>query len=196
MKHEDIDHTGITGAGSPTEITDIPTAEMDDTLVLAPDGAGGVEFRAETGGSAGVDAAHTKRTAGDLTLNSTTWANVDTGMDITLPAATGDLIEASVSALAGAQAVSIYMDVATIVAGSPVNYFASSGGGSDTPAPWVGFASATTVISGTVMYTVQAGDISGGNVVLRLRYRESSATNKIISGVAGIPLHFAAKNYG
>ena len=48
---DEIDVTGLTGAASPTEITDIPTAEMDDTLVLAPDGAGGVEFRAEAGGS-------------------------------------------------------------------------------------------------------------------------------------------------
>ena len=37
--------------GSVAEITDIPTAELDDTLVLAPDGAGGVEFRAEAGGA-------------------------------------------------------------------------------------------------------------------------------------------------
>ena len=42
---------GAGGGGSPTEILDIPTAEMDDTLVLAPDGAGGVEFRAEVGGA-------------------------------------------------------------------------------------------------------------------------------------------------
>jgi hypothetical protein len=33
-----------------SEITDIATAETDDTLVLAPDGAGGVEWRAESGG--------------------------------------------------------------------------------------------------------------------------------------------------
>jgi hypothetical protein len=51
---DEIDVTGLTGAGSPTEITDIPTAETDDTLVLAPDGAGGVEWRAETGGSGGA----------------------------------------------------------------------------------------------------------------------------------------------
>jgi hypothetical protein len=38
------------GSGSSiTEILDIPTAETDATLVLAPDGAGGVEFRAEAG---------------------------------------------------------------------------------------------------------------------------------------------------
>lgn len=37
-----------------TDIVNLPTAEMDDTLVLAPDGAGGVEFRAETGGGGDV----------------------------------------------------------------------------------------------------------------------------------------------
>jgi hypothetical protein len=37
--------------GAVSEITDIATAEMDDTLVLAPDGTGGVEFRAEAGGT-------------------------------------------------------------------------------------------------------------------------------------------------
>lgn len=41
------------GAAAVTDIVDIPTAEMDDTLVLAPDGAGGVEFRAEAGGGGG-----------------------------------------------------------------------------------------------------------------------------------------------
>lgn len=38
---------------SVADILDLPTAETDDTLVLAPDGAGGVEFRAEAGGSSG-----------------------------------------------------------------------------------------------------------------------------------------------
>jgi len=36
------------------EIANLGTAEADDTLVLAPDGAGGVEFRAEAGGAAPV----------------------------------------------------------------------------------------------------------------------------------------------
>jgi hypothetical protein len=36
--------------GNVADILDLPTAETDDTLVLAPDGAGGVEFRAEAGG--------------------------------------------------------------------------------------------------------------------------------------------------
>lgn len=36
--------------GSVSEILDLPTAETDTALVLSPDGAGGVEFRAESGG--------------------------------------------------------------------------------------------------------------------------------------------------
>jgi hypothetical protein len=51
-----------------TEITDLPTAEMDDSLVLAPDGAGGVEFRAETGGGVATDAIWDA--AGDLAVGS------------------------------------------------------------------------------------------------------------------------------
>lgn len=44
--------TWWTGAGA-ADILDFATAETDDTLVLAPDGAGGVEFRAEAGGGGG-----------------------------------------------------------------------------------------------------------------------------------------------
>src|SRR6187551_670640 len=40
--------------GSPADILDLATAETDDTLVLAPDGAGGVEFRTEVGGAGGM----------------------------------------------------------------------------------------------------------------------------------------------
>lgn len=42
----------VTSPAGVGDILDLPTAETDDTLVLAPDGAGGVEFRAEAGGGA------------------------------------------------------------------------------------------------------------------------------------------------
>lgn len=46
------DDTGAVSdiGGTVADILDLATAETDATLVLAPDGAGGVEFRAETGG--------------------------------------------------------------------------------------------------------------------------------------------------
>lgn len=46
---DDIDWAAF-GGGSIADILDLPTVETDTSLVLAPDGLGGVEFRAETGG--------------------------------------------------------------------------------------------------------------------------------------------------
>ena len=84
------------GPGGASEITDIPTAETDDTLVLAPDGAGGVEFRAEAGGAGSelpIDAAATAAVgSGDLftgtsldggwtSLQSTAVTSVDRAID-------------------------------------------------------------------------------------------------------------------
>lgn len=39
--------------GTVADILDLPTAEMDNSLVFAPDGAGGVQARAESGGGGG-----------------------------------------------------------------------------------------------------------------------------------------------
>jgi hypothetical protein len=44
------------GGSDELETTNLGTAELDDTLVLAPDGAGGVEFRPEAGGGGGAHA--------------------------------------------------------------------------------------------------------------------------------------------
>jgi hypothetical protein len=38
------------GGSDPLKVENLPTLETNPTMVLAPDGAGGVEFRAETGG--------------------------------------------------------------------------------------------------------------------------------------------------
>lgn len=51
-------------------LTQTKTAETDDTLVLAPDGLGGVEFRAETGGGGGgsnIDGGDANSTYGGTT---------------------------------------------------------------------------------------------------------------------------------
>ena len=64
------DSAGAVTSLAVTEITDLPTAEMDDSLVLAPDGAGGVEFRAETGGGGDVATDTIWDAAGDLAVGS------------------------------------------------------------------------------------------------------------------------------
>lgn len=61
-------------SGGVADILDLTTAETDDTLVLAPDGAGGVEFRAETGGGGGGGLvfleAHTASSSASLAFTS------------------------------------------------------------------------------------------------------------------------------
>lgn len=49
--HDAHDHTGVPGAGTPADITALPTVETDTALVFAPDGTGHVQARAESGGS-------------------------------------------------------------------------------------------------------------------------------------------------
>lgn len=64
--------------GGVADILDLTTAETDDTLVLAPDGAGGVEFRAETGGSGTSwtqDINETGSSVANWTVVSGSWAS-------------------------------------------------------------------------------------------------------------------------
>jgi hypothetical protein len=61
-----IDHaSAVTVIGTPAEITDIATADTTTTNVLAPNGTGGVEWRAEAGGSSIVRPALTPVTPTD-----------------------------------------------------------------------------------------------------------------------------------
>src|SRR4051812_9909425 len=66
-----------------------------------------------------------KRNSGNFTLNSSTWADVSSATDLTIAAKVGDVLEVLLSALWGNEGVSALLDVTTIVAGVPVNYFGS-----------------------------------------------------------------------
>jgi hypothetical protein len=138
------------------------------------------------------------RTAGDLTLNSTTWADVDTALDITLPARVGDELEASAIGTVGATAVTTIFDVATIVSAAVVNYFTGGGGATLVEGSWLIPASALSFpIAGVpAPYTVVSGDLSGGTVTCRLRYRTNTATNRTLRATSGHPLRFVLKNLG
>lgn len=144
-----------------------------------------------------VDYGFVKRSSGDLTLNNTAWTNVDTGIDIVLTAVAGDVIEVAGSFAWDAGSPNVCLDVATIVSGSPVNYVGATGGGSDLGiAGWIGIAAVSYASGASVMYTLVSGDISAGTVTLRLRYRTTSAANRILRSSTTIPLHWSAKNLG
>lgn len=152
--------------------------------------------------SAGVhakDYARAIRSSGNVTLNSATWANIDTGVDLVLSAAAGDVIEVAPAGrlAAGAGGTDTFFDVATVVAGSPVNYFGTAGGATDEGvSSWRCNATLDSRVTGAVARTLVAGDIADGTVTLRLRYRQDVAGNRLLVAGATNPFTWSAKNIG
>lgn len=147
--------------------------------------------------SGGVPVAFGQRTAGDVTAPNglSAWAAVDTGLDLTVPAVAGDVIEIGLTASWGSsstvngrlRAVSMVGGVVTNVLAGSTNYGVAA---------WsnplgVQYSGA----AGTVMYTVLAGDLSGGSITVRLQVR-ADGTGQQIRGNADAPLHFSLKNLG
>lgn len=186
---------------------DIIAATAADTADRLAVGTNGFALVADSTQSTGLkyafvgqgnrDYAFARRASTDITCNSTSWANLDTGLDLTLTAASGDIIEVSASGAWNNQSPFGALDVATIVSAAPVNYISGGGGASDLGiSGWGGAASVTTIMGASVMYTLQAGDISSGTVLLRLRYRTNSAANKVLNATTVLPFHWSAKNLG
>lgn len=144
-----------------------------------------------------------RRTSGNLTLNSTSWANVDTGIDLVLDEVqVGDELVAGISGLAGNESVSLYLDVVTVVSSTPVNSFAKAGAVEASPGvegiqAWRADGASFLAVGGLSMpYTVVSGDLSSGSVTLRLRYATSTATNKTLRAQTNNPLDVWAWNTG
>lgn len=136
------------------------------------------------------------RTAGDLSLTSTAIADIDTGLDLVLPAVAGDVIEYGISGLLDVAAQEVAFEVFTVVAGAPVNSF---GPGLASPklgvSGWyAGTDGAYHDVTGSTSRTLVAGDISAGTVTMRLRYVKASATARTLYANANIPLKVWAKN--
>lgn len=142
-----------------------------------------------------------RSTAGDITLNSTAWANVDTALDMTIEAQVGDVLMYTPSALTGAQTVDTYFDVVTLVSSAPLNSFAKAGAVEASPGTmgwqaWFCLPTALMTLSGPAWYTVVAGDIVSGQVTTRLRYATFSATNRTLYRNANNPLAVMLHNLG
>lgn len=123
--HDADDHAAI-------EILGLTTAETDDALVLAPDGAGGVEFRAETGGGGSTppDCLESVITT-DVTMGTAnTWT--DSGLSLSLAAGTW-LVEATLmirTTQTGVEFVGIRLtnsDASTIYMNNGMNLLSNNG---------------------------------------------------------------------
>ena len=139
-------------------------------------------------------------TSGNVTCaNGLPYTQVDT--DLAIPAVVNDIIGVSIQAVINDTGAELVLDMATRVLGADVNYLSS---GTGTPRfngalpPWlqttIGSGNFPT-IEGEVLYKVQAGDLSGGNVTLRPYGAGDGGTRAIIRSAA-FPLRCWVKNYG
>lgn len=203
--HSDIDHTGITGVGGALTVEDEGTPLATGATTLDFVGAGvtasgtGAEKTITIPGGSGIIAYDFNvYTGGDITFSSTTPAAVTGPTDLTVAASTGDVVDLGISAIINnTTAASLGFDFATIVSASPVNYL-SSGNGTPITVGVMGWfvpINQSHPVTGSYKYVVQAGDISGGNVVFRLYARVSSGS-RVISASSTTPLWTQATNFG
>lgn len=150
-----------------------------DHKLKRKDSSGTVTTIENSGSGITPGRAKAKRTAGNVTLNSTTFVNIDTATDLTIAAASGDVLEVTMAVRASTSGSNLYcvLDFHTIVSGSPVNSVAADAAAGTTNVGFPGWSTGTvrsaangyTHFCATKQYTVQSGDISSGNVTLRLR---------------------------
>lgn len=140
-------------------------------------------------------------TSGNIALNATAITGIS-ATDITLTAASGDLIEYGVSARIESEAQHVGFDVYTVVSSTLTNPFgpglsATLSGAGGVPGWWTpaGIAQSLT-LSGTITRTLVSGDISGGNVTLRLCYAKVNTSARTVNATSGVPLIVWAKNLG
>jgi hypothetical protein len=196
-----LDRAHHTGTQLASTISDFTEASQDviGAMVAAAggsynDGAGTISL--PSGGSS-VTTVQATRSSGDILLNNTGafTANVDTGLDLSVAATAGQKIELQLHANVNSEVVICAFDFVTVSGGN----FVSSG--TSTPYTW-GLpgsrceASIALAVNPSTLYTVQSGDISGGNVVFRLRYKTHAASNKTLYASGGINLRVSAKNLG
>jgi hypothetical protein len=195
-----------------TALTELTTFSGDETLYVVEDDDGTPVSRRVTIENLAVGLAlqmtnrrvkKARRTAGDVTLNSTNWANVDTGIDITLSGVVaGDQILYGINARVDTQTVVGFFDVVTVVGGSPVNSFAVQGAVETAPGTIIsgwrtdGTGERVGITGDAPPYTLVSGDISSGSVTLRLRYATGTAANLTLKAGGTTPLDVWARNIG
>lgn len=128
--------------------------------------------------------AQVRRTVASASMLTTWGACVTDGsFDLTLPASVGDTIEAGVSLGWSNGASFCWLDVAVMVGGSPARWLSTGTGthGGGVLAMFQCSAPDFTLASGSEFCTVQAGDLVGGTVTLRL-YGKSGVAGRTLSG--------------
>lgn len=134
-----------------------------------------------------------RRTSGDFTTANvgSTFTVVDSTLDLTLSAQTGDVILASVDGGCNRSAADLAFDFGTLVSAAIVNRFA---GGASGMSGAYSQTAAFNKIATSCMRTLVAGDLSAGFVTVRFLYATTAAQTVYAS--SGLPLFVSARNLG
>lgn len=140
-------------------------------------------------------------TAGNITLNGTTWAAVPGPGDLVLTGlTTGQVVAVGVSTLYGTEAVFACLDFASWVSGAGVKAWSTSAALDDTHTGaqgWYNPASTAFIgISGEIPRAIEAGDLVSGTLTLKFIRRTITAANKSLLATADRPLIIWARVLG
>lgn len=140
------------------------------------------------------------RTAGNVTTASTSFVAIDTGTDITLRAAVGDVIEGCMMLVASCAATASggAYNFATIISGTVVNNFTTAADGVGRTFDPVAGGGNLIGLAARYLYTVQIADISLGTVTVRALARQigAAATLTIYADGTNRIFQFSARNLG
>jgi hypothetical protein len=183
--------------------TAVPTGTLyscsDHSLVYQSDGSAWATWATLGGGGGGSGGPlwfqRTTKGSGNTTVSSSSYGDVFAGvLDITGSAAAGDLIEVGFNLMWASDAPNGSLDVATIVSGSTVNLVGSTF--TDGPGAWDGPPGTYAPVGAPEFYTVQSGDLSGGNITLRPVAKTDSGAGKTIFSNSTRRAVFWARNWG
>lgn len=135
------------------------------------------------------------RTSGDIPfvgLYTDGFIAVDPGLDITLDALVGDVIEYGISGFVGSEGVDLMLDVGTYVSEAVVTRTGSTYGAMG----WYSVGNVFRGLTGSVWHTLSAGDIFANTVTLRLLGGTGTAMARTIRASTDEPFTVFARNIG
>lgn len=132
-------------------------------------------------------------------MNGQAWANLDTGIDLTLTGVTaGQIVAVGLAFTYLSENNNAYVDAVSLVAGSPVKNWSQGIAEGGTLQGFPGWMSPNFAasIGSIARRAVEAGDLSAGSLTIRFRVRTELAANKTITANSNLALVAWAQNLG
>lgn len=138
--------------------------------------------------------------ANSTSVANTNWTLLRSGMEISIYAQAGDMVEVYMTYLqegAGSSNCYYRMDAGIIVGGSLVGYMGRTDGGSSAQGfMGGGYPYSDGYMTGRAMKAVSSSEVSSNTLTLRPYIRQLGATSTIIYHSSSEPFYFGAINHG